>query len=72
MRYYCDYCDVFLTHDSRSVRKVHNTGRRHKEMVRLYYQKWMEQQAQKLIDATTKAYMMNRKVPNQMLSRSFA
>lgn len=23
-RYYCDYCDVFLTHDSPSVRKQHN------------------------------------------------
>jgi U1 small nuclear ribonucleoprotein C len=29
-RYYCDYCDVYLTHDSPAVRKAHNTGRKHK------------------------------------------
>lgn len=29
-KYYCDYCDVFLTHDSPSVRKTHNGGRKHK------------------------------------------
>jgi U1 small nuclear ribonucleoprotein C len=28
-------------------------GRKHKENVRDYYQKWMEEQAQKLIDQTS-------------------
>eukprot|EP01135_Chromosphaera_perkinsii_P000652 Nk52_evm19s147 gene=Nk52_evmTU19s147 len=37
-RYYCDYCDAFLTHDSRSVRRTHNAGRKHKEAVRNYYE----------------------------------
>lgn len=37
-KFYCDYCDTFLTHDSPSVRKTHNTGRKHKEMVRMFYQ----------------------------------
>uniref|UniRef100_A0A0K0EER8 Matrin-type domain-containing protein n=1 Tax=Strongyloides stercoralis TaxID=6248 RepID=A0A0K0EER8_STRER len=23
-KYYCDYCDAYLTHDSPSVRKTHN------------------------------------------------
>ncbi|XP_065318496.1 U1 small nuclear ribonucleoprotein C-like [Gordionus sp. m RMFG-2023] len=55
-KYYCDYCDTFLTHDSPSVRKTHCNGRKHKENVRLYYQTWMEEQAQKLIDSTTAAY----------------
>ena len=50
-KYYCDYCDTFLTHDSPSVRKTHNNGRKHKEGVRLFYQQWMEEQAQKLVDA---------------------
>lgn len=45
-KYYCDYCDTFLTHDSPSVRKTHCGGRKHKENVRFYYQKWMEDQAQ--------------------------
>ncbi|CAG2103545.1 unnamed protein product [Medioppia subpectinata] len=51
-KYYCDYCDTFLTHDSPSVRKTHCNGRKHKENVKFYYQKWMEDQAQSLIDAT--------------------
>lgn len=32
-----DYCDVFLTHDSTSVRKAHNCGRNHLQNVRDYY-----------------------------------
>jgi hypothetical protein len=31
------------------VRKTHCQGRKHKENVRDYYQKWMEEQAQKLV-----------------------
>ncbi|XP_017478039.1 PREDICTED: U1 small nuclear ribonucleoprotein C-like [Rhagoletis zephyria] len=59
-KYYCDYCDTFLTHDSPSVRKTHCNGRKHKENVRFYYQKWMEEQAQNLIDATTAAFKANK------------
>ncbi|RCN46323.1 U1 zinc finger [Ancylostoma caninum] len=55
-KYYCDYCDTFLTHDSPSVRKTHNGGRKHKENVRMFYQRWMEEQAQKLVDATARAF----------------
>ncbi|XP_075242253.1 U1 small nuclear ribonucleoprotein C-like [Convolutriloba macropyga] len=55
-RYFCDYCDTFLTHDSPSVRKTHNNGRKHKENVRYYYQKWVEEKAQSLIDQTTAQY----------------
>ncbi|XP_003380017.1 U1 small nuclear ribonucleoprotein C [Trichinella spiralis] len=55
-KYFCDYCDTHLTHDSPSVRKTHNSGRKHKENVRMYYQQWMEDQAQKLVDATAKAF----------------
>ncbi|WFD32432.1 U1 small nuclear ribonucleoprotein C [Malassezia sp. CBS 17886] len=36
-KHYCDYCDVFLTHDSTSVRKAHNCGRNHLQNVRDYY-----------------------------------
>ncbi|KAJ5482840.1 U1 small nuclear ribonucleoprotein C [Penicillium diatomitis] len=36
-----DYCDVYLTHDSMSVRKAHNSGRNHLRNVVDYYQrKW--------------------------------
>ncbi|KAB0790618.1 hypothetical protein PPYR_05287 [Photinus pyralis] len=55
-KYYCDYCDTYLTHDSPSVRKTHCTGRKHKDNVKFFYQKWMEEQAQHLIDATTAAF----------------
>jgi U1 small nuclear ribonucleoprotein C len=55
-KYYCDYCDTFLTHDSPSVRKTHCQGRKHKDNVKYYFQKWMENEAQSLIDATTAAY----------------
>lgn len=37
-----------------SVRKTHCSGRKHKENVKDYYQKWMEEQAQNLIDKTSK------------------
>ncbi|KAL5110734.1 U1 small nuclear ribonucleoprotein C [Taenia crassiceps] len=53
-KYYCDYCDKFLTHDSPSVRKTHCTGRTHKNSVREYYQKWLEEQVQKLVDHACK------------------
>lgn len=36
-KYYCDYCDTFLTHDSASVRKSHMEGTRHQAAVRAYY-----------------------------------
>ncbi|XP_059085276.1 U1 small nuclear ribonucleoprotein C-like [Tigriopus californicus] len=62
-KYFCDYCDTYLTHDSPSVRKTHCAGRKHKENVKFYYQKWMEEQAQSLIDATTAAFKAG-KLPN--------
>uniref|UniRef100_A0A1I7YGL7 U1 small nuclear ribonucleoprotein C n=1 Tax=Steinernema glaseri TaxID=37863 RepID=A0A1I7YGL7_9BILA len=62
-KYYCDYCDVFLTHDSPSVRKTHNGGRKHKESVRFFYQKWMESQAQRLVDATARAFRSGHMPP---------
>ena len=34
-----DYCDVYLTHDSMSVRKAHNTGKNHLRNVVEYYQR---------------------------------
>jgi len=66
-KYYCDYCDTYLTHDSPSVRKTHNGGRKHKENVRIYYTKWMEDQAQSLIDQTTA--QMKMPGPGGMLLR---
>jgi hypothetical protein len=36
---FCDFCDVYLTHDSMSVRKAHNSGRNHLRNVVDYYQR---------------------------------
>ncbi|XP_037949833.1 U1 small nuclear ribonucleoprotein C-like [Teleopsis dalmanni] len=63
-KYYCDYCDTYLTHDSPSVRKTHCTGRKHRDNVKFYYQKWMEEQAQFLIDATTAAFKAGKITQN--------
>lgn len=53
-RYYCDYCDTYLTHDSPSVRKQHNAGYKHKANVRSYYLKFEEEQTQIMIDQKIK------------------
>lgn len=42
-KYFCDYCDTYLTHDSPSVRKTHCAGRKHRENVKFYYEKWYEE-----------------------------
>lgn len=63
-KYYCDYCDTYLTHDSPSVRKTHCIGRKHRDNVKFYYQKWMEEQAQNLIDATTAAFKAGKIAQN--------
>ncbi|GFR64696.1 U1 small nuclear ribonucleoprotein C [Elysia marginata] len=47
-----------------SVRKTHCNGRKHKENVRLYYQKWLEEQVQKLVDDTTAAYQAGKITAN--------
>lgn len=56
-RYYCDYCDTYLTHDSPSVRKQHNAGYKHKANVRSYYQQFEAQQNQSLIDQKIKEHL---------------
>ncbi|KAI8801208.1 U1 zinc finger-domain-containing protein [Cladochytrium replicatum] len=55
-KYYCDYCDIFLTHDSPSVRKSHNSGWRHKAQVQNYYQSLPQSQIQDVIDKLSAAF----------------
>ncbi|WCJ24925.1 U1 small nuclear ribonucleoprotein C [Euphorbia peplus] len=66
-RYYCDYCDTYLTHDSPSVRKQHNAGYKHKANVRSYYQQFEEQQTQSLIDQRVKEHIQVGAAYNQHL-----
>uniref|UniRef100_A0A6U1MC29 U1 small nuclear ribonucleoprotein C n=1 Tax=Fibrocapsa japonica TaxID=94617 RepID=A0A6U1MC29_9STRA len=42
-RYYCDYCDTYLTHDSAQGRKQHNRGWKHRENVKVYYEQFMQE-----------------------------
>ncbi|KAL8725986.1 MAG: hypothetical protein Q9181_006214 [Wetmoreana brouardii] len=51
-----DYCDVYLTHDSMSVRKAHNAGRNHERNVLDYYQQIGHEKAQSVIDSITSSY----------------
>uniref|UniRef100_K1PNT8 U1 small nuclear ribonucleoprotein C n=1 Tax=Magallana gigas TaxID=29159 RepID=K1PNT8_MAGGI len=51
-----------------SVRKTHCNGRKHKENVRLYYQKWLEEQVQKLVDDTTAAFKAGKIASNPFQS----
>ena len=46
-----DFCLTFDTQPS--VRKTHNSGRKHKESVKLYYMNWLEHEAQNMIDQGT-------------------
>ncbi|SPO30006.1 probable U1 small nuclear ribonucleoprotein C [Ustilago trichophora] len=55
-KHYCDYCDVFLTHDSVSVRKAHNSGRNHLQNVREYYQNLDPDQIQQVLDTLAREY----------------
>ena len=50
------------------MRKTHNGGRKHREMVRLYYQTWMEEQAQKLVDMTARAFKEGKIASNPLMS----
>ncbi|GAC95310.1 hypothetical protein PHSY_002885 [Pseudozyma hubeiensis SY62] len=55
-KHYCDYCDVFLTHDSVSVRKAHNSGRNHLQNVREYYQTLEPEHIQQVLDTLAQEY----------------
>ncbi|KAG0025160.1 hypothetical protein BGZ81_007355 [Podila clonocystis] len=55
-KYYCDYCDIFLTHDSSSVRKAHNAGRNHLINVKTYYSELSQESTQSVVDTIQKAY----------------
>ncbi|KAJ5779631.1 hypothetical protein N7457_007351 [Penicillium paradoxum] len=67
-----DYCDVYLTHDSMSVRKAHNSGRNHLRNVVDYYQQIGQEKAQSVIDSITSSYAAEgQQVPNMMPPGAF-
>lgn len=40
-KFFCDYCQVYLTHDSQGGRKQHNRGRKHQDAVKAYYMNFL-------------------------------
>jgi U1 zinc finger len=62
---YCDYCDVFLTHDSASVRKQHNDGNRHRQNVCEYYRQYIVRSTQERIDKIV--YEFERRVADGLV-----
>jgi U1 zinc finger len=55
---YCDYCDVFLTHDSVAVRKQHNDGNRHRQNVCEYYRQFVGKEGQDKVNAVVAEFEM--------------
>ncbi|XP_064216441.1 U1 small nuclear ribonucleoprotein C-like [Aotus nancymaae] len=62
-KFHCDYCDIYLTHESPSGGKIHCSDGKHKDNVKDYYQKWMEERAQRLIDKTMAAFQQGKISP---------
>jgi len=70
-KFFCDYCDVYLTHDSMSVRKAHNSGRNHLRNVIDYYQQIGHEKAQSVIDSITNSYAAEgQSASNPMLGQN--
>ncbi|RFU31877.1 hypothetical protein B7463_g4476, partial [Scytalidium lignicola] len=70
-KFFCDYCDVYLTHDSMSVRKAHNSGRNHLRNVVDYYQQIGHEKAQSVIDSITNSYAAEgQAASNPMLAQN--
>lgn len=59
-KYYCDYCDIYLTHDSPSVRKSHNEGWKHKANVKNWYSQFETDSTQDIINARIREFEMRR------------
>nr|CAD1820648.1 unnamed protein product [Ananas comosus var. bracteatus] len=77
-RYYCDYCDTYLTHDSPSVRKQHNAGYKHKFIycyVRQMYDPIISnlksKQTQSLIDQRIKEHLGQAAAFQQQVGAAF-
>lgn len=55
-KYYCDYCATFLTHDSKSVRTSHISGWKHKASVKNWYEQFMANESQDIINQKIKLF----------------
>lgn len=71
-RYYCEYCQSYLTHDTLSVRKSHLIGKHHLKYVSDYYQNKFNEELKRASKTRTKKkrYYNNRISPIFKLSVS--
>jgi U1 small nuclear ribonucleoprotein C len=53
-KYYCDYCDIYLTHDTLTVRRSHNAGWKHQTQIKNYYTDLAREHIQTIIDDMTR------------------
>lgn len=51
MRYYCDYCDMYLPHGSSTSRRQHNYGWKHRANYKAYYQNIYVKQQREILDS---------------------
>ncbi|KAG2378706.1 hypothetical protein C9374_007854 [Naegleria lovaniensis] len=63
-KFYCDYCDVFLTNDSISVRKLHYKGWKHKTNVRAFYAQFVDDPTSALMVSTQTNNTANQAASN--------
>ncbi|EPX74322.1 U1 snRNP-associated protein Usp103 [Schizosaccharomyces octosporus yFS286] len=71
-KYLCDYCQVWLTHDSQSVRKAHNAGRAHLQNVQDYYTKVAQEEAQKRLEEDPSLGNLNKESSLLQLPLAYA
>lgn len=50
MRYYCDYCDMYLPHGSSTSRRQHNYGWKHRDNYKAFYKNLFIAQSRKLLE----------------------
>ena len=55
-KYYCDYCDIYLTHDAPKVRKDHNSGWKHSLQVKAYYMQLDQEKLQAVVNEVLREY----------------
>ncbi|WBW70806.1 U1 snRNP-associated protein Usp103 [Schizosaccharomyces osmophilus] len=71
-KYLCDYCQVWLTHDSQSVRKAHNAGRAHLQNVQDYYTRVAQEEAQKRLEEDPSLGSFNKESSSLQLPLAYA
>jgi U1 small nuclear ribonucleoprotein C len=47
-KYYCEYCNIYLTHDALHVRRDHNKGWKHIKNVQTHFMKHVDQMQMEL------------------------